>query len=649
MMAAVPSLADLLRPAGPLARALPGYEDRPEQVRMAEAVARRLDEDGVLLVEAGTGTGKTLAYLLPAALSGKKIVVSTGTKNLQDQIMDHDLPLLRRAIGLEVRAACMKGLQNYLCLRRFDEYRGSESGLAQDRAFEAIVRWSRTTRAGDRAELGELAEHLPVWSEVGSSVETRIGSKCEHFEPCFVTRMRREAEAAQIVVVNHHLFFADLAAGGGVLPDHDAVILDEAHLAEDVATAFFGSRVSARRVAQLVRDARRALVGIGLLSRSGAGDAAVVLSEVDAASAAMFARLPAGEGRTPFDRSEFDRRMGEEYARLDDALEGLASALRAEVSRSEAVLQCARRAATIKGELASICGAGGKAFVFWTEGRASAGAVGGSPVDLSAIFREKLFYRVPHVVLTSATLSSDDGFTFLKARLGIDFEVEEISLASPFDFASQAVLYTPTHLPDPRDAGFADAVADEAAALIGIVGGGAFVLTTSLRNMRAVHLRLQELLGRRVLVQGDRPRHALLEEFRAHGNAVLVATSSFWQGVDVPGDALRLVVIDKLPFDVPTDPIVAARTRAMEEDGKNPFLEYHVPAAALALKQGFGRLIRTRKDRGIVAILDRRITTKGYGRRFLAALPPARRVDDLEDVRRFWLGDAGRAKEAASA
>jgi ATP-dependent DNA helicase DinG len=605
---------------------------------MAEAVLRRLDEEGVLLVEAGTGTGKTLAYLLAAAISGKKVVVSTGTKNLQDQIMEHDLPLVSRILGADVQSACMKGLANYLCLRRFEEYRGSDAGLAPDVAFDAIVRWSRRTATGDRAELGELAEDLAVWGDVSSSVETRIGSKCDHFEACFVTRMRREAERARIVVVNHHLFFADLAAGGGVLPEHDAVIVDEAHLVEDVATSFFGTRVSARSVKMLARDARRALVTAGLLSRTGAGDAAVLLREVEGAGAAFFEALPPTEGRTHLDRAEWDGRLGEPYARLDDALDGLAAYLRTVVAKSEAIAVGARRARTVREELGRISDGSGRAWVAWTEGRGARGAVGGSPVDLSEMLRERFFYRTPHVVLTSATLTVGGRFDFVRERLGIDFDVDEVALSSPFDYPSQALLYVPKHLPEPRDGAFADAVADEAAALVEIVGGGAFVLCTSLRNMRAVHARLEARLPRRPLLQGERPRHALLEAFRRDGDAVLVATASFWQGVDVPGRALRLVVIDKLPFEVPTDPIVAARTRAMEEDGRSPFVEYHVPAAALALKQGFGRLIRTRRDRGIVAVCDRRIVTRGYGRRFLDALPPAARATGIEEVVRFWRG-----------
>jgi ATP-dependent DNA helicase DinG len=638
---------DLLGPEGPLAQAIPGYEHRESQLAMADAVEQALEGEGVLLVEAGTGTGKTLAYLVPAILSGRKVVISTGTKTLQDQIMEHDLPLLERHLGLPVRAACMKGLGNYLCLRRYEEFMTSADA---DRApFARLVptirHFRETTSTGDRTELA-LPEDVPIWSHVASSSETRIGQRCVHYEPCFVTRMRRAAEDAQIVVVNHHLFFADLASrgphGGGAIPDYDAVIFDEAHQVEDVATEFFGVRVSTTRVETLVRDAQRALGAAGFSDASAPRLRAVL----DAAAQFFTAlpRPPAGsDARATLEPRALGEPVREAMLRLDAELEALAAHCKLRAAAGEAVVQMARRAGAIRDDIATIVEGGvgtrlAKGSVTWTEIRGRSVSLGASPVDVSAVIRDEVLGRTRGAVFTSATLATDTSFNFTRQRLGIDFEVDELVVPSPFDYPRQAALYLPRTIPEPRDPGFLDAAADEVVALVELTGGGAFVLTTSVRAMHELAKRCVPRLRNLAFVQGSAPKATLLEGFRRDGHAVLFATSSFWEGVDVPGDALRLVVIDKLPFDVPTDPLVAARVRRIEEEGRTAFMEYLVPSAAIALKQGFGRLVRSRRDHGIVAVLDRRLTSKGYGKVFLRSLPPAQRCDTREAVEAFWRG-----------
>ncbi|MBI2897890.1 MAG: ATP-dependent DNA helicase [Deltaproteobacteria bacterium] len=604
---------------------------------MAEAVRSVLGREGTLLVEAGTGTGKTLAYLVPAILSGKKVVISTGTKALQEQILHKDLPLIRKHLGLPVRAACMKGLGNYVCLRRLRE----AFAAGRDPSLAAIARWAQGTRTGDRADLETVSDDDPVWNDVTSSSETRIGAKCDHFDDCFVTRMRRQAEAAELVIVNHHLFFADLAIRGphgqGVIPEHDAVVLDEAHKIEDVATDFFSLRVSTRRIESLVGDTRRSLATPR--AEVPLGDLHPVLDHLTLSAALFFGALPDGPESVTLTREmvESPDLVGRHHD-LDDALEALGGALRRleAATGSEPLALAAGRASDLRNDLAAILTDRGQTLVRYVQRRGRNVAVAAAPIDLSEILKEKLFYSVPSVVLASATLATSGDFRFVRQRLGIDFDADELVVGSPFDYPSQAMLYTPVGLPEPRDPDFLARAADEVDRLVELTGGGAFVLCTSFRAMRALHGALSGRLSAPCLLQGERPKTALVERFRELGDAVLFATASFWEGIDVPGDALRLVVIDKLPFEVPSDPVVAARIRHLNEHGVEAFAAYQVPAAALALKQGFGRLIRTRTDRGIVAILDRRIVTRGYGKVLLGSLPPCARASDLEEVRCFW-------------
>jgi ATP-dependent DNA helicase DinG len=641
---------------------------------MAEAVEQAFDGEHHLFVEAGTGTGKTLAYLIPAVLSGRKVIVSTATRALQDQIFTKDLPIVAEALaahGVSFRASLMKGLSNYLCLRRFAEARLT-SEHASGPEFARIVAWAGETETGDRAELSDLREDAEVWREVMSSSDTRIGAGCEHFEACFVTRMRQGAEDAQIVVVNHHLLLADLAlrtgprgAHASVLPPYDAIVFDEAHQVEDIATDFFGTRVSSARVDALLRDAERTLASVNALEALKNGPVRATLDGARATAHAFFAALTpaqAGYGAADAKRILADsdvtpavRAAHEAFDLRLEALEAVAAA-----RKEEPVQLVARRTTDLRQDLRGIL-AGVRAtddgelsdVVRWVDVRSRSVSLGSSPVDVGATLRSKLFDRVPTVVCTSATLATGGAngapasFHFAKARLGAPPEVRELVVPSPFDFARHAALYVPDDLPDPAEPGFEVAAVDRITALTAMTDGGAFVLCTSARAMRSIAARLRGRVPGPLMVQGERPKHLLVARFRASGRAVLVATMSFWEGVDVPGWALRLVVIDKIPFAPPNDPVVAARCASLDRQGGNGFTQYSVPSAAMTLKQGFGRLIRTQRDSGVVSILDRRILKKGYGRALVAGLPPARRMRNLDDLRAFWSTIARPADDSA--
>jgi ATP-dependent DNA helicase DinG len=635
---------------GLLARKLDGYEPRDGQVLVAEAVERALRQDQTLLCEAGTGIGKTYAYLVPALLSGRKVIVSTATRTLQEQIFHRDLPLIQAVLGTDVPVALMKGLPNYLCRRRHAEQVFASTPDWTEELRE-LGSWVERTKSGDLSELGSWQEEAPLRRRVASGADTRVGPGCAYYDECFVTLMRKEAQAAQLVVVNHHLFFADLALRGPhpgrVLPDYDAVIFDEAHQIEDIAATFFGSRVRTSSAERLLSEAS------GKLSRTAAGATSAALSLVDRARQGLrtfFSELAitAPPGRSELDGSSWSRALKERYFALDNLLDDVGAvltdyaALTDDASVRDGLTQLQRRVLALREHLEAAVtpAAGHVAFIEVSGGEVS---VGTTPVDLAEILRPRLFEAVPAVALLSATLSAagqgkDASFTYVRERLGLgpSERVLELSVPSPFDFQEQCLLYLPKDLPPPAAPDFLEHASTRARSLIEMTAGGAFVLTTSLASMKALATRLGPLLPElKLLVQGDRPKEALLEEFRADRNAVLVATASFWEGVDVPGEALRLVILEKIPFAVPTDPVVRARGALLEEQGKNAFLHLTVPEAAISLKQGFGRLIRRRQDHGVVALLDDRIRTKSYGRRLLAALPPAQRTDDLERVREF--------------
>jgi ATP-dependent DNA helicase DinG len=683
----LPYAGDLLAPGGGLARAIPHYEDRAEQRQMSAAVARALDDERPLIVEAGTGTGKTLAYLVPALLSGKRVVVSTGTRALQDQIARHDVPLLRSILARPFSAVVLKGVSNYVCRRKLAELgarnadRASPDGSpdgpinersrvagggdpdggvgaagSRSREIAALVDWSTYTETGDRAEVGWLAESAPLWADATTTPDARIGPRCPYFERCFVTQARRLADQAQLVLVNHHLYFADRALRAGspgarILPDHDAVIFDEAHQLEDVATEHFGARISTHRLGELVRDAQLTLAGMPLWTGRATAD---TIRTVERTGIALFAHVRAAlvanaayDGRVPLPAGLFehhDRQTA--WFKLDTALEELARTAEAEAepppdqepdgdAGARASLSgLARRARALRDDLATIAEQRHKSHVYWGETRATGTFLTASPIDVADLVRRNILKAGPTPVLTSATLTAAGTFDYTRRRLGLD-DADELVVTSPFDYARQAMLYVPRDLP-PATEGYSAAAAARTLELLAITSGRAFLLFTSHRALREAAARLTALPFPR-LVQGDAPRAALIDRFRGTPNAVLLGTSSFWEGVDVPGDALSLVVIDKLPFAPHTDPLVAARMQAAAEAGHDPFAAIQLPAAAIALKQGFGRLIRRRDDRGIVAILDGRVVTRGYGRVFLDTLPAGLpRSSALEQVRRWW-------------
>lgn len=631
---------------GALAAAHASYESRPGQHEMARAVARSLASGGELLVEAGTGTGKTLAYLVPAILSGRRVVISTGTRNLQDQIDGRDLPFLRERAGLEVRSCVMKGRDNYLCIYRLAQFEREPlfEELAERDWLPRISAWARETPTGDRAEIAELPDRVRLWRDINARADTCTGSRCPEYERCWLTRLKRRAQQSQIVVVNHHLFFADLAlrsAYGAVLPDYDTVIFDEAHLIEEVATLYFGVQVSSAQIEDLARQAERDAAQSGGLQRGGGGAAA--LRE---AAEALFAPLrellgPDGARRRfePVARGGPD--LEAQWAWLSSALDEVERSRPQRVHEDgEATDSLPRRIDEIREALLRVLDREQPEFVYGLElrGRASV-MLSAAPIDVSRPLREALFSRLHATVLTSATLTVEGRFDFFAERLGLD-AADGRSVTSSFDHARQALLYLPRNMPEPRDPSFAARAVERIEALLAASNGRAFLLFTSYAMLERVRDALERLAEWPLFVQGEGGKAALVERFRTTPRAVLLGTTSFWHGVDVAGEALSLVVVDKLPFDVPSDPLVAARIDRVRGEGGNPFEDYQVPLAVLELKQGLGRLLRSRTDRGVVAVLDPRILTRRYGRTFLRSLPPYRVVRDLDECASFFSAGA---------
>jgi ATP-dependent DNA helicase DinG len=655
------AVAEALAPAGPLARAIPAFETRAAQLALADAVSRVFTDGGILLAEAGTGTGKTLAYLVPAILSGQRVLVSTGTKNLQEQIFFKDLPVLQEALGVPFTATCMKGRGNYLCLQRFESWRdsGAIGSVEGAHLLRTIGEWTRHTETGDRAELEDLPEDAPFWGDISASAENCIGSDCPRYQDCYVTRMRQRAAESDVVIVNHHLLCADAAvrqsAYGEVIPDFHYAVVDEAHQLEDVATQYFGRAVSTYRLDDLARDLERAAIGTLIPDRDRADDLRTDVDRIRDHARAFFAALQLLRADGPGPALPDSRiRIGPAHtARVADdglALVGALEAAEADIALAkdvpEEVLALARRAHDLRDDLKFLLRADDLAYVYFLEVRGRGVHLRAAPVDVSAIVREVLLERMTGLVLTSATLTADGSFAYLRSRLGVR-EAAELRLDSEFDYARQAILYLPRRMPDPRSPQFPQAAAREIVEILKRTEGRAFVLFTSYAVLREVRATAEAELTYPILVQGTAPRSALLRDFKATPHAVLLATSSFWQGVDVVGDALSCVIIDKLPFASPGVPIVAARIEAIAARGGSAFGEYQIPLAVLALKQGLGRLLRHRLDRGVLAILDPRLKTMGYGRRFLGSLPPAPVTYALADIERFF--EPGPAAGAASA
>ncbi|MBA2355067.1 MAG: ATP-dependent DNA helicase [Acidobacteria bacterium] len=656
----VPGLVDSVRRVldrgGALAQVLGGFEPRQSQQQMAEAVARTITQDGVLLAEAGTGTGKTLAYLVPAILSGRKVLVSTGTRNLQQQLIDKDIPLLQRTLG-PFRAACMKGRNNYLCLHRFEQARLDDNPRddATRVAMTLIEHWAQRTPTGDRAELADLPEDLPFWPSIAATTENCLGSECPRFSDCFVTRMRQEAADAKVVIVNHHLLCADAAVRrhsfGSVIPECEVAVIDEAHQLEDVATQYFGIVVSNYRVEQLLTDAGMVRTGPLFMAPLEADGLARAIEGLGTAARGFFLDLQTrrpgvrqgGDGGTG---TLLDERLrvtgdlladaaGESGWQLLQALTALEEALALVKDLPEDLRAISRRAGEVRDDLSFLLRAEGEEFVYFLELRGRGASLRAAPIDVSRIIRDLLIDRVPALVLTSATLSIGGSFGYVRARLGIG-DALEVRVPSEFDYQTQALVYLPRRMPDPRTREYAAAFADEAEQVLTASEGRAFVLFTSYAALRDAHARLSMRLPYPMLVQGSVPRGVLIDQFRRTPNAVLFGTASFWQGVDVVGEALSCVIIDRIPFASPGDPVVAARIEALQRRGIDAFAGFQVPLAILTLLQGVGRLIRHRGDRGVIALMDPRLQSMGYGRRFLNALPPAPVTRRPEDVVRFF-------------
>ena len=616
---------------------------------MAQAVELAIEERRHLIVEAGTGTGKTLAYLMPVIRSGKRVIISTGTKNLQEQLFHKDVPFLEQVLfpeGDRKLSVCyMKGRNNYLCRKKLYDLTGQPvlSGLEEIEHYRAIAAWEQTTESGDWAELTALPEASALWHKLDARADTCLGQKCSSWDKCFITEMRRRGRESDIIIVNHHLFFADLgikqqadhAPDAGILPDADTVIFDEAHELEDVAGKYFGISVSAARLEELCHDVEASLQRNKMHTASLSG----AIKSLRERSGFFFSLLPEGDGRFAFEnRREFLEDNGDEFIGLRQSLARLEAEIENLSSKPEEVFAFSRRAQELQVQLSFLMESEDKNTVFWIERRRVGRekiSLQATPIDVGPILRECLWSKLESSVLTSATLAVGGGFDYIRGRLGVE-HARDLVLPSHFDYQTQALLYVPPDLPDPRTPQFAAKAAERIRRLLEITRGRAFVLFTSYAQMRDVYQRLLGEIDFHLLLQGDAPKNALLEEFRLTPNCVLFATSSFWQGVDVQGEQLSCVIIDRLPFAVPSDPVVAARIKAIDAEGGNAFFQYQVPAAVITLKQGFGRLIRSLNDRGLLALLDNRILKKQYGRVFVESLPDYRRTTELRAVEEWF-------------
>jgi ATP-dependent DNA helicase DinG len=629
-------LERIFGPKGWLARNHPRYEFRQAQLEMAEEVESAMEHHRHLIIEAGTGTGKTLAYLAPILRSGQRVVISTGTKNLQEQLFFKDIPFLKRLVP-EIRAILMKGRQNYLCRQKLYDLEKQPAliGTREAQYYPVIRAWEERTKTGDRAELQDLPDSSELWPRIDARREACTGQKCPQFDRCFITWMHQRAAEANLIVVNHHLFFADLALKrteyGSLLPEYAAVVFDEAHEIEDVATRYFGLQVTNYRVEELARDTEIT----ARLRDLQIPDIFAAIGELRGRAGLFFELFPASEGRSSFEhRAEFlDKNRGA-YSSLLNSFVRLQTELMRVKDRPEEIARLAARAEELRGNLELVMEGRDRNMVFWWERRGRGIFLEATPIDVSPMLRELLFDQVDSVILTSATLAVGGNFSFLKARLGIQNAKEKI-FPSHFNFGEQALFYIPTHLPDPREPEFASLAADEVTLLLKATRGRAFVLFTSYSQMRDLYEKIRPRLQYPMMIQGSAPAPALLKKFRSASHAVLFATSSFWQGVDVQGQQLSAVIIDRIPFAVPTDPIVAARVRQINDEGGSGFSQYQVPEAVIALKQGFGRLIRSETDHGLLAILDNRLVRKGYGKIFFDSLPSYRRAHRLDEVKEF--------------
>ena len=638
--ASAPAMREIFGPGGLLEKCMwRGYEHRPGQLEMAEVVHDAFEGHHHAIVEAGTGTGKTLAYLLPAICSGRRVVISTATKSLQEQLYQKDIPFLQKHFAPNLKVAVMKGRANFLCRAKLHQMADQPMlrGMEELDAFRQIKDWARLTETGDRAELAFLPDDSELWTRLDARRDTCTGQKCPEFNQCFVTAMHQRAQEADLIIVNHHLFFADLALKqddfGSILPEYSAVVFDEAHEIEDVASDYFGRQISNFRFEELARDADQTL----RLLRLSTPSLLRKTQRIRERTRGFFEAFPGREGRFPFARNEreaFLEQNREVYDAVISSLKAMETEFAALTQKPEELVRLARRSFELRQELAFLFESNEKNFVYWFERRNKGVFLAATPIDVSQILRERLFEQFDTVILTSATLTVEGRFDYIRQRLGLD-HARERALPPEFDYKEQALFYVPKKMPDVRDPGFAARAAEEIVQLLETSQGRAFCLFTSYTQMNELYERVRTRVDFPLLLQGTAPRTALLETFKNTPGAVLFATSSFWQGVDVPGEQLSCVIVDRLPFAVPSDPIVAARVKLLQEDGRNAFAEYQVPQAVLALKQGFGRLIRAKTDRGILALLDTRIQRMPYGRIFLESLPNYRTTQDLAEAGRF--------------
>ena len=672
-------LEELIGPNGAALRVHPEWEMRPQQLEMAEAVWNSLTGGGsCTTIEAPTGIGKTIAYLVPALLSGKRVIVSTNTKALQEQIIRKDLPLvgkILREAGLDIiesdpldpnlsphpairRFALMKGRSNYLCLERLErKSRRSQLPLiSSQNDLLRLVDWSIQTGRGDKSELEWLRDDASVWSEVDARSDVCIGRECSRYDDCFVTRMRRQASIADLIVVNHHLLMADLAmrasmslAGysnfGEIIPQCDAIVIDEAHALEDIASSYFGGEVSSKKLDRFASDVAKWCEGI-----ASPDEFENALLKIESLASDFFGLFPVSDGRAKFGTDSLRERCKVKLSPLVDNLRLLASQM---TPRCEAVdpfgESLCRRAEDIAGSLNFVIESPSDDYVYWWESNKNVVKLGASPINVSTLLAEHLFSEHETVVLTSATLAtkSSDGFSYFLGRVGAPEETEAKRLDTPFDFMEQAALFLPSQFPEPDDLRYQDEFEKVVLELVDIVDGGALLLFTSKRMMNIMHERLSPVLKCPKFIQGESPKSTLVERFKREAPAVLFATASFWEGIDIPGSALQLVVMDRLPFASPGDPLIAARCEELDKQGKSSFAKYQVPQAILRFKQGFGRLIRTGADVGVVAVLDSRVRSRSYGQRFLKALPKTQRVSDIDHLR-HWMSEKTRDRNNSS-
>ena len=618
------TLQEIFSPDGLLDRQLPDYEFRPTQLKMALSVLEAIQNGHALCAEAGTGTGKTLAYLIPAIASRKRAIISTATRNLQEQLFSKDIPFLKKHLFPDMKVSYMKGRQNYLCLKKLQEM-GLQHSQSREyvQTQQTLTAWAGETETGDRSELDSLPDSNSLWRMLDARSESCIGQKCDSFNHCFITRMRHKAQESDIVIVNHALFFAHLALEvdelGKILPDFSILILDEGHAIEDIACTHLGKRISSFQVEDLARDLFRSFSDESL-SRT--------IQELESNSEALFSSFPPSEGNLPLnsvrgsDKTLTDLRVPAlpAYQQLSRTLSGLHHELSLRDPTYQERDMLLRRLESLALHLEKVFDMEDDDSVLWMQRRGRGTFLNLTPIDVSSILRERLFSTTPCTILVSATLTTNGDFSYVRGRLGLD-ETQEIVADDEFDYPTQSLLYIPSNFPEPGSPGYLSSFVFQLKEILSLTEGHAFLLFTSFQQLNRVHDLLHENLPYPLLRQGDRPKSRLLDEFRKTPSAVLCATSSFWQGVDVPGDSLRAVVIDKLPFLVPTEPVVEARIHRIEKQGDNSFLQYSLPAATIALKQGLGRLIRSRQDRGVLGVFDSRLRTRSYGRLFLQSLP----------------------------